>query len=306
MKYDRLTKSSLALLCCIAALACTGVSGTGKAEIPDSPDGTVQVVASELANNRPQILWEALPVSYQQDISQLTHDLANKMDPELYAKLFAFAQKTSAVLLEKKEYILGSSMVSLSPEDLEDLESGWDTSLVALDTLLHSEISNIETLKTIDFHNFLSTTGTALMDQAAAASKQDPDDPFENEFKAKINGLQVELIESGEDTATVKLTVPEEDPEELKLVKVENRWVPADLAETWDEEIAEAKQQIAELDQEEMDQVKMQAMLFLAMAESFVDQLAAIQSSEEFDQLAQNLFGSFMGGATPPQDITGK
>ena len=308
MKFRTIFAPGVALVCCLAVVACSGASGSAKAEIPDSPDGTIKVVASELANHRPQILWEALPASYQQDISQITHDFAAKMDPELYNQLVAFAQKAVTVLLDKKELILGSSMVQLKEEDLADIEQGWNTSLVALDTLLHSEISNIESLKTIDLNAFLAGTGSALMDQAAAASKETPEDPFENEVMARLHALQVELLESDADTAKVKVSVPDEDSEELRMVRVEGRWIPAEMAETWDKDVAEAKIKVAELSEEEMAQAKMQGMLFLAMADSFLDQLAAVQSSEEFDALAQGLLGGFMGGGTPPpppQEITG-
>ena len=82
----------------------------------------VQAVSTALGNNQPQILWEAMPASYRTDITEITHEFATKMDPELYNQLLAFAQKAVAVLLDKKEFILGSSMVQLKDEDLADIE----------------------------------------------------------------------------------------------------------------------------------------------------------------------------------------
>ena len=59
--------------------------------IPATPDGTVMAVAQNLADNHPEILWEALPASYRTDITELTQLFAAKMDPEIYDRAMAIA-----------------------------------------------------------------------------------------------------------------------------------------------------------------------------------------------------------------------
>jgi hypothetical protein len=107
-----------------------------------------------------------------------------------------------------------------------------------------------------------------------------------------LNSVQVEIVSSEAETAVVKITVPDEDPEEVELVLVEERWVPKEMADSWADDIAKAKEELAGWDEQKIAESKVQAMMMLGMVESFLDQLAKVESSEEFDQA----IGSIMGG----------
>ena len=48
-----------------------------------TPDGAILAVADGLANNDAGVLWDALPVAYQEGVNDLVHDYANAMDPKV-------------------------------------------------------------------------------------------------------------------------------------------------------------------------------------------------------------------------------
>lgn len=294
----RHVRSLFATLCLVGLLISCG-GQPGGITIPDTPDGTVQAVATHLADGHPEVLWLALPPSYQADLTEVTHLFAQKMDPELYAKVFDLARKIVTVLGEKKAIILDASMLDALGEDRARVEANWDSALGLCTTLFNSELADLEAMKTLDYNSFLSGTGVKVMADMAAISKNDPEDPYEKEFRNKLTNMTVETVSVEGDRATLKISVPDQDPEEVQLIKVENRWVPAELAAEWQENMTEAKEKLNAMTDEEMAQTRVQAMMGLAMVEGMVDQVAAVTTTEELETMLQGLLGGLMGGGSP-------
>jgi len=70
--------------------------------IPDSPDGAIVAVSRALAEGNPRGLWDALPASYQADVTSLIHDYAQTTDPVMWDRGFGIAGRIAGVLREKK------------------------------------------------------------------------------------------------------------------------------------------------------------------------------------------------------------
>jgi hypothetical protein len=279
--------------------------------IPDTPDGTVRAVARHLADHDPSILWEALPETYRTDINELTRAFAAKMDAELYNRSMALARRTVEVLQDKQALILGSQTVASTGVDVAEVERGMNGGLAVAHALLSSEITTLEGLGAVDWSGFLSGTGSQLMvlaDNAAPAAE--PEAAGEDLF-ATLRNLTVETVSISEDSAVLRITAADEEPEEVALTRVEGRWVPADMAAEWPQKVAEARARLEELTPEKIAELKPQAMFGLAMAEAFVEQMAAIESSEQFDAAVGPMLQSVMGslafapppaGEAPPAD----
>ena len=277
---------------CVLAAGCakTGAAPAPPQGLPDSPDGTVKVIAENLVNHQPEIIWQALPESYRNDIVELTGTFAEKMDPVLYDRTLAVIGRAVEVLAEKKPIILESQTAVMSGVDRERLDQGMGSSLVMAQTLLGSEISTIAGLQAINWETFLETTGSELLKQAEAIKSEDGDDPL-----ADLATLQVEVIEKTDDTAKLRLTIEGEEPEVVDVVRLEGRWVPAELASEWPQMMADARKDLDEIDQEKMDEMKGQALMGLAMAEGLIEQVATVQTAEEFDALIGPMIQAMMG-----------
>ena len=102
------------------------------------------------------------------------------------------------------------------------------------------------------------------------------------------------------DQATLRLSAPDEDPEEVDLTRVEGRWVPSDMAADWDKNIAEAKQKLADASDEEIQQSSMQAMMVIGMIDGVLTQLETVETSEQLEQAIQGFLGPFLGGGMGP------
>lgn len=265
-------------------------------EIDDTPEGTVRAVSEALADRHPEVLWQALPPTYQNDITELTHAFAEKMDPTVWDAVFAIGRKTAKLLRDKKDIILASPMLEAAGEERGQVESGWDPGVEMLDDFFGSSVSNLDNLKSMDWENYLATTGREFMNLAAERSKASGDDTFDREFTQALRQTQIEVVSREGDNATLRLTAPDEEPEELQFTRVEGRWVPADMARDWDREVAEAKQKLASITDEEIQQGSMQAMALIGMADGALTQLGTVETTEEFDQAIQGIFGPFLGG----------
>jgi len=265
------------------------------AGLPDSPDGTVREVLKQLADRHPEVLWQALPASYQQDITEVTHAAANKVDAEFWKAIFDLGNKATGVLRDKKEFFLSSSMMNAAGDEKARIEGNWDAVVVMLDGFFTSDFSNLETLRSMDWERFLSTTAVDIMDGMSELQSQNESGKTPADMVETLRNTTVEKVSQDGDNATVRITAPGEDPEEVPMTRVEGRWVPSDMADDWESNMAEAKENIANVTDEQMAQAKMQSMMIFGMVGAALDQLAATTTQEEFDQAIQGLIGPFLG-----------
>ena len=81
----------LGLLVLVSLFA--GCSRNEAAPVAETADQAVLQVTEGLADGQPQVLWHALPTSYQQDVTDLIHEFGDKMDAELWNRSFGVVQK---------------------------------------------------------------------------------------------------------------------------------------------------------------------------------------------------------------------
>jgi hypothetical protein len=275
------------------------VPDTADQRVPDTADGTVKSVLAGVNNNQPDILWEAIPASYQKDVNGLVHELANNMDATLYNKTLSVAGKVVKVMKEKKTFILNSPMMAAIPPEQQEakaeMEKSWDDTVKAFGILLSSDLGNIESMKKMDMGKFLSTTGAKMM-KAQTKVQGLPID---------LTNIKVELLDAKADTANLKITMTAADceklqepvcePKDVAMKKVEGKWLPAEMVETWTQQIGEIKASIAEIDKEKIAKQKPQIMLGISVIEGVIDQIASTTTQEEFNTAVGGLMGMMMG-----------
>jgi len=284
-------RRALVLFVCFVAVGCAQETETVAAQptFPTSPDGTVEVVARNLADNHPEILWEALPPTYRSDISELTTLFSAKMDPDIYDRAMAIGLNFVEVVQSKQDIILASNTVTNTGVDVEELAARMTPTLEIAHTLLASEISTLAGLGALDWQQFLKGTVSNVMTQADAIEGEEGEDPFQ-----MLESLEVEVLEATEDTAVLRITAEGEEPEDVAMVLVEERWVPAEMAEEWDAKVEEARTKLEEITPESMQEMKSQAMFGFAMAEGFIAQLDAIETPEQFDETMGPMIQGFL------------
>jgi hypothetical protein len=279
-----------------ALVSLTADSTGNKPTIPDSPDGTVLAVAEALQNNHAEVLWTVLPESYKSDITEITTTFAGKMDPALYDRAFAIVIRAVEVLDDRKDIILASETFKSTGADADEIRTALSNTQVFTETLKASEIATLEGLGSVDWEQFLATTGNAMLKHAAAIETEGEEDLY-----SELASLKVETVTLTDDRATLRISSDNQEPEDVEMAKVEGKWVPAELADEWAKGMDEARQGLAEMTPETMAEQKTQIMMFFGMADALIEQIATLQTPEEFDAAIGPMLAGFMGG--PSMDM---
>jgi hypothetical protein len=260
-----------------------------------TPEGSIS--AAIAAIDQPQNLWPLLPAQYQSDIQVLVNQFGGKMDSELWDKTFAVLKKLVKVGKDKRELILKQPMLAAVPGGKEQMTQNWDRMMELLDTVLGSEISTVEGLKTFDPAAFLTGTGgkiAKLLADAPAPGAGAPAGPS----LAQLKAAKVSTAKTEGDSATVNVTVEGKPPIDVQLKRVDGKWLPVQMVDGWADKVAAAK---ASLEQLNVAAQKPQGMMMLQMADGVLDQLLAAKDEAAFNAALApilGLLGQF--GGKPP------
>lgn len=280
-------------------LAACGDSGSGssaptaKAEFPDAPDAAMKFIASELSKGNGGILWQAMPTSYQGDVNEIVQLASTKLDAEVYDQGFALVEKLSGIVADKKDFIINTSIggEAKSAEEKAEMEAAWPAVVSFLGTLNSSQITSLEGLKGFDGQAFFDSTVSDLLKQLDGLAALSGD-----EFRlADLADMAVNVVESTEDTATLEVSVPGEEPNTGSYKKVDGRWLDEDIVNGWAEGVAGAKANLAALTPEEMAKNKPQIIMAYSMVDGILTNLQNAQSQEQFDQALQGAMMPLMG-----------
>ena len=249
---------------------------------PDSPDGTLRVIASSIVKNQPQVLWAALPKSHQQDIKKVIHDFADQLNPEHYNKAFGLLKRVTRLLKDKKSFIFDHPMAGMVDRDGK-LAENWGSVIALFDTLVQSDISNIDSLKSLDPGEFLATTGRKLLGDIRALAATSSQNPM-----AALEKMQVELVKTEDGRSIIKISSPDKPSVERAFVKIDGRWLPEDLVKGWPELMKKAQAAISAMSDDD-PKYKMQMEMGLKMVEAVIDQFEKIDDQEAFNILMSSL-----------------
>jgi len=295
------------MMVCLAAMFIATLFGCGGGGSEPAPaataDAAAQQVVDGIRTGKPVVVWQALPASYQNDVTGIVHAVAGKLDAEMYDKIFAVLGKSKGVLRDKKDFFLNSKALPLSQgTEIEQLTANWDHAVGVVAALTDSNIATLDGLKSVDIGKLLDSSGADLMQHVialAATSKE------ENPFQA-MERFKFEITEKHDDgSVTMKMTDPDGHDKNEKFVQVDGKWLPKEMVDEWDEQMAEARKEIDAMDDQAMLQQKAMVMGMLAAFEVALDGLAQAESQEQFDKAVEGLMGglmgAMMGGAMQPQ-----
>ncbi len=256
---------------------------------PLAPEATVRQMVEGLRQNRPEVIWQAMPRRFRGDINGLVHDFAKKMDPALWSRSFATWKKLARVLAEKKTYILSHpSIETLSPEQRLALEKNWDGLVELLTILVNSDLSDLSRLQTFDAGQFLKQTGGRWLSQLAALSESLGQDSL----SGMLAGLTPKTLSVDKDKAKMAwMTAGSAEPvSTFNLIKVEGGWIPAGWVAFW-EQIRAAQAKLRELPAEAFQQQSREKLKTLSRVDQTLDALLAANTAEQFQQTLADELG---------------
>lgn len=276
-------------------------------QVHAGPDKTFSQAMKAIENNRPDEIFAMLPPSYQQQIDEIVTGFAGKMDMELWQQGRKIAQKVAGLTTSKRDLMIEIAMKDREEDfDKAELAASIDAFGQMLGMFANGPISDLQRLRQGKVQDLLATEGRKIMQTMEKASKVAPTPQAqEANFweKARQTKVATEAIEG--DNATLKVTVGKDLVESIEMVKIENRWIPAEWAEDWQEMFDGAKEGIAAIDftSPEGQQKKMQSMMVMGMLNMAVGQLEQAQTADDLQSALMGLMmmGSmgFGGGGAP-------
>ncbi len=275
-----------------SALLFSACSKPAQDAIPAAPDAAIQTVITEFAQGNGGILWQAMPATYQSDVTTLVKLAGTKVDAEVYDKSFATIGRLAEVVNQQKAFILGSSFLEgRSAEEMAELETALPSVVGVINTLTQSELASSTGLLNFDGQAFFDTTVSKIAGYAEALAVMAGEEYVLSDY---VNTV-VSVVESDDLTATLLTTLPGQEPVEQAFTKVEDRWVPTDIASEWAAQIAEGTAELEATSAEDIAAQKPQIMGVLTMVDGVLTQIAAAETQEQFDQSLQGAMMPLMG-----------
>lgn len=269
--------------------------------MPATPEETAKHVTTQLGDGKPEVLWDALPASYQSDATGLVHEFGKTVDQETYNAGFGLVQKVVKILETKKEFILALPNLQQNPAKPE-LEKNWDKLVGFVSKIANCELTDSTKLASLDVRQFLATTGSSIMKDAMALALLAPQKPNEARIDPQImfRNTKAEVLNKTADSATLKVTAPGEKPEELQVVKVEDKWIPKEMADGWKQGVLDAKAALAKMKAETNKKNKDMVLAQIKQVDAMLDQVLATKTADEFTgqigQIIGMAMGAIMGG----------
>ncbi len=243
-------------------------------------------------------IWDAFPAQQQNDIEELIRLSASSIDPKTWNSVASLLKKATKLVGEKKEFFLNNPLLAGAIPNTPETHQAWDAAAELLDTYFNSTLTDQDAMKSFSMNQFIVSDVPKMRTaygklQSLASNLQD------SPFGAMAALPVVETVSESSDEAVFKITQGGQTIEQ-KLVKAGNRWLPVEMVNDWDEDMANAKTALQQLSTPEAQQGMAGARAVLMMAEGQVDLMLSADSQETFDGVVNDIVdmatGMMMGG----------
>lgn len=259
-----------------------------------APDSAIQSIMQAVGEGNGLMLWQAMPASYQSDVTAIVQLAGQKTDPDLYDAFFATVNRLVAVADKQKEFMFNTSLGGeRDPEATAKLRQAWPSIASIVQTLGSSSIASSAGLQNFEGSAFFQNTVSVILKDVEALSKLS-DDP-EVTALSRIKEAAISVVESTDTTATLLMKMPDGSEETEAFVRVENRWVPQEMAEGWAAQMMEARAALEAVNPEELAAQKPMYLGVIGMIDGVLAQIDSAQTQEQFDLALQGAMMPIMG-----------
>jgi len=226
-------------------------------------------VNDALAGGHVRVFYDALPPSYRQEARELLQDAAKKMNEQTWKSLVETPRRLGDLVVTRQNWLFSSPrFANFPPEQQEQIKEFFLGIGHVLRQGLREETVSLEALRDEDFDQLLTAWDQAVAPYVAAAIKN-----AELDFDTLT-----EVISESEDEAVVEVGVGDSAVEQT-YQRIEGYWVPQSLADSWTDNVAKFKQEIADATDGEFMAAQAQV---LGAGAALLDSLAQAESADEF------------------------
>ncbi len=239
-------------------------------------------LGEQVSSGHPEILWDAIPPSWQKDINQLVCDAAAKIPAAQWQPMVITMDKLGRLLKDQKTFILNHPLIAAAGASSPvPIGKAYDANVGLFRELFDPQFWGVENLKTIEISEAMKVKGPAIggfllrLDTLARESGQ-------LGMTASLNAYHGE--QDNDNSATLIYDGPQ-GRTETKFIRFENRWVPKDLHDHWQDRLAELRKGIDGWGTG-LDSPFAKVPLITAAIGGFIDPLLNARTQAEFNQQA--------------------
>lgn len=212
----------------------------------DSPEAVAEsIYKSFLVAHRPEVVWNALPRSYQNDVRELLQSFAKNMDQELYAESVKTLKRLTIVAKTHSKSFFKTRPISMFLEN-EDIKqkfaARWSEMTDVFAMIADSELGQLEKVADLDVDAYLKKYGHKISYwQLRWETYPLTDEQFRNWFNVKTK-----LVSRDGKDAVVNVDLGHESFDQ-EWTLVEGKWISKWMLACHEDELAAAKKFVQNL-----------------------------------------------------------
>lgn len=265
------------LISCFSFLTIVNVQAT--ALDPSSPATTVNSIIKGVVNYQPEVIWSALPKSYQVDINKLLTSFSRMTEKDVFDKYNNLVRRLLAAVKQKKSMIVNTIKKMAPPDKQASIIPALDAVILYVDVFYNSPFTYYDQIDKADLGKIIVKDGSKLMKAFLAI-----DQKFTSKFKELGNFNAKEVSRQGTEVTLSMLNKQIVINPKIVFVQVEGRWIPKDLSVNWKMFIAKAGSQ-AQLPKEKLKEINAKLRKILPILEQFVASIEKVKNEAELATL---------------------
>ena len=245
---------------------------------------TIEEMQEGIRSQQPQVVWYLLPTELREDVEELVHEFARRVDQNLWRNAIASWRDVQKILDQKADDILAlPEFAFLTPEQKSSLRQQLRSEARLLSAILDSKLADLSHIQSLSLGEFLKTDGAAIL--ATIRNTNASTESNEIGFMPMRTGAQPRVMEQDEQTARVGWFAESDRPvHEMLWVQHDGHWMPAAFLTGW-EQVRLARRELQSTT-EPLGVVE-ERLQSLEAADEVLKKLLATESAEEFAQVWQ-------------------
>ena len=280
-------------------------SDNGGAIDYSKPDAMVSAMRMAFLNDDPVLMWNGLPSTWRTNINGIVHEFGANVDAKSYDELMKTARMVVKILADKKTFVMKSPIMMMvqqtAGEQAQMINKDYDLLVTMLQTIVDSELGTVRGLKQCDLGEVIDRYGPEIVKLIKAVAMSPVSVPGQDEQLKQLRQALIgaEQMTSVVDTvsgdeATITVTMPGSPVETTPMKRIDDRWIPAELADQMPMMMAAAKNAVSGQGMQEMNASLQQIQPMLPMIQMSMEPLEKAGTQQEFDQALMNIMQTMM------------
>jgi len=240
-----------------------------------SPTATVHSILKGVLNYQPDIIWDALPKSYQADINKMLISMSLMTEKDVFEKYGSLVRRLLAAVKLKKAMIVNTIKKMAPPNKQASIAPAFDVWVMFLDIIYNSPFTHYDQIQQADFGKIISKDGARLMKAFLAI-----DPKFGIKFKELANFSAKEVSRQGQEVTLSLFDKKVVIDPKMVFVQVEGRWIPKQLATNWKTYLARVNSQVA-MPKDKLKELNGKFRKMLPIFEQFVVAIEKVKNEAE-------------------------